>query len=57
LITLRQLVKFKSKNRDDGVYIVREIRYNGKALIESTEDKSYYIIDLDDIEGVKNDQD
>ena len=49
-ISVRDLVRFKSKNRDDGEYIVREIRMNNKAMIENIKDKDeYYIVDIDDI--------
>lgn len=49
-ISVRDLVRFKSKSRDDGEYIVREIRMNNKAMIENIKDKDeYYIVDIDDI--------
>lgn len=54
-ISVRDLVRFKSKNRDDGEYIVREIRMNNKTMIENIEDKDeYYIVDIDDIHLSKN---
>lgn len=54
MIGIRSLVKFVSKNRDDGVYIVREVRYNQKLLIECLKDKSYYIIDIYDVEEIED---
>lgn len=56
MIAVRSLVKFISKNRDDGLYIVREVRYNQKLLLECLKDKTYYIVDIDDVEVFKNDQ-
>lgn len=52
MITVRSIVKFISKNRDEGKFIVRELRYDDKILIESLKDGSYYIVNIDDVEVV-----
>lgn len=52
MITVRSIVKFISKHKDDSNFIVRELRYGDKVLIESLKDSSYYIVNVDDVEVV-----
>ena len=52
MITVRSKVKFKHNNRDDGTYIVRELRMGNKALIQSTDGEDYYLVPVDDLEVV-----
>lgn len=49
MITVRSIVKFISKNRDEGKFIVRELRYGDKVLIESLKGDGYYIVNIDDV--------
>ena len=53
MITVRSIVKFISKNRDEGKFIVRELRFDQKALIESLDGSDYYIVSIDDLEAVE----
>lgn len=53
MITVRSIVKFISKNLDEGKFIVRELRCGDKVLIESLKDGSYYIVGVDDVEVVR----
>lgn len=43
MIEIRSIVKFKYKNRDDGTYIVRELRMGNKVLIQSLDGDDYYM--------------
>lgn len=53
MITVRSIVKFISKNRDEGKFIVRELRYGDKVLIESLKGDGYYIVGVEDLEVVR----
>ena len=52
MIGIRSIVKFVSKHRDQDRFIVREIRYDGKVLIQSvTDDSSYFVVPVADVES------
>lgn len=53
MIFIRSIVKFKAKNRDTSKYIVREIRYNNKALVESLSNGEHYLVLIDDLELIQ----
>lgn len=50
MISIRSIVKFKANNRDKSEYIVREIRYNYKILVESLTTGEHYLVNIDDVE-------
>lgn len=48
-IGIRDVVVFVSKHKDKSRFIVRELRIEGKALIESLSNNEYYLVPIDDI--------
>lgn len=56
MIAIRSIVEFVHKNRDNGKYIVRELRCNGKALIESIDGVFHLLVDVDDLMEVDEDE-
>lgn len=49
MIRIRDIVVFVSKHKDKSRFIVRELRHDRKALIESLHDNSYYTVPIEDI--------